>query len=78
MGPSPELPLLPSERDDSESRGSVSRETGTASADVDSSPYEGGAGAAALFRCIVDSLCKSSNPLVLPLRHLNPLRLSDL
>lgn len=82
IGPSAELPLLPSDREDSEFRdGSANCGSGSAREVVSSSPYEGGAdpGGAVpgvrllseLLRCIADSRCKSSNPLLFPLLHFN-------
>lgn len=65
--PSPELP---SDREDSEIRGSDAWETGTARAELECSPYEGGA-LCWSWRCIVESLCRSSRPLVFPRRHRN-------
>ena len=63
--------MLPSDREDSEARGFAGFESGTASAELDTSPYEGGAGCRPLS-WIVERLCESPRALFLLLfRHLD-------
>jgi hypothetical protein len=74
IGPLPELPLLPSDRDDSEFRdGSANCGSGRARAELSSSPYEGGAVPPTFgipfSLCDTASRCRSSRPLLFPRRH---------